>query len=93
MEVVLTHAGGEGEIWRCQISLRIMYDSTGTALAEPKAIPFGEPLNDPKMVERRLRGAQEAILRMSLDERSIAEFLSDIIRRVQRQTLCFPETS
>jgi hypothetical protein len=77
MEVVLTHAAGEGEVWKCQISLRIMCDSAGTALAEPQTIQFGGPLDDPKMVEKRLRGAQEAILRMCLDEKSIAEFLRD----------------
>ena len=63
MEVVLSHSEGEGENWKCQISLRIMFDEKGSPIPEPQIIPFGDILDDPTKVETRLRAAQDAVLR------------------------------
>jgi hypothetical protein len=75
MEVVLSHADGP---WRCEISLRIMYDIAGKSLREPKSVGFGGALSDPKDVEVALRRAQTAVLRLpSVTDRDIGELLQD----------------
>jgi len=78
MEVLLSHADGEGARWSCQISLRISFDSNGNSLGEPHTIPFGEILYDSQIVEKRLLRAQAAILQLPfMIEYSVEEFLQE----------------
>ncbi|KAF0427645.1 P-loop containing nucleoside triphosphate hydrolase protein [Gigaspora margarita] len=48
--------------WSCQLSLRKEYDEHGKRLNRPYETRFGEPINDPDMVELMTRRAQKALL-------------------------------
>lgn len=48
--------------WKCQISLRFEYDSTGKRLPETLLVNFGPPIDNQSLIEDALRRAQAAIL-------------------------------
>src|SRR6185437_4932300 len=48
--------------WSCQLSIRKEYDEHGKQLKSPLEKKFGEPFNDPDMVEIMTRRAQKALL-------------------------------
>src|SRR5213596_2870453 len=76
MEVVLSHA--ESDVWSCRISLRLMFDANGLPVGEPQVIPFGNPLIDAQLVEKRLLQAQRAILHLPLiNDSGVEDFLTD----------------
>jgi hypothetical protein len=77
MEVVLTSQDGEEDFWLCQISLRIMYSRTGARLSEPIIVPFGDALDNPEEVEKRLRGAQDAVLHLPFGNYAPEHFLQE----------------
>ncbi|THU86328.1 hypothetical protein K435DRAFT_868411 [Dendrothele bispora CBS 962.96] len=48
--------------WKCTVSLRIMTDSTGQLLGEPRNEQFGPVIYEKSQVEDRIRRAQRALL-------------------------------
>jgi hypothetical protein len=60
LEVVLSQA--VEDVWRCQISLRIIYDENGEVLPTPEIVGFGDAMTEAEDVENRLHRAQDAVL-------------------------------
>jgi len=79
MEVVLSHSDAEKVEWSCQITLRLTHDANGLRLGDPEVIPFGNVMNDSKLVEDRLKRAQAAILELPFHspDHSLTRFLAD----------------
>jgi len=50
------------EPWRCVVSLRLATDEDGAVRAQPRQVPFGDPIFDKTLVTERIRRAQSAIL-------------------------------
>ncbi|KIO22289.1 hypothetical protein M407DRAFT_28165 [Tulasnella calospora MUT 4182] len=63
-----------GETWSCSVMLRFEFDSGGNRLSTPREVSFGGPISDKADVTARLRRAQRAILRPSIDAN---KFLDD----------------
>jgi len=60
--------------WKCTVSLRITTDARGQPLGQSKNEIFGDPIQDRKQVEDRIRRAQLAILNPGKPAR---KFLTD----------------
>ncbi|KAG8994201.1 hypothetical protein FRB90_000509 [Tulasnella sp. 427] len=65
---------GYGNTWSCTVMLRFEYDSNGKRLSAPREVSFGPSISNKADVTERLRRAQRAILRPSLDA---TKFLDD----------------
>ncbi|KAG8931129.1 hypothetical protein FRC01_001830 [Tulasnella sp. 417] len=63
-----------GETWSCNVMLRFEFDSNGKKLSTPREVSFGGLISDKADVTARLRRAQRAILRPSIDAN---KFLDD----------------
>lgn len=48
--------------WSCTISLRFVFDDTGSRLDKPRTVAFGPPLSTKDSVNLAIRRAQAAIL-------------------------------
>jgi len=88
MEVVLSQIPTGS--WKCQISLRMMYDGDGQNLSDPQVLKFGDVLTDPCDVENRLRQAQNAILNWDVDDQvDLLQFLEESVDTGKLAELCF----
>ncbi|THU89402.1 hypothetical protein K435DRAFT_677975 [Dendrothele bispora CBS 962.96] len=66
--------------WKCIVSLRIMTDSTGQLLGEPRNEQFGPVILDKSEVEDRIRRAQRALLHPNIPRsRFLEENEGDIV--------------
>ncbi|KIO22298.1 hypothetical protein M407DRAFT_28173 [Tulasnella calospora MUT 4182] len=75
-----------GETWSCNVMLRFEFDSGGNRLSTPREVSFGGPILDKADVTARLRRAQRAILRPSIDAN---KFLDDSDLETQGSSLSF----
>ncbi|KAG8913176.1 hypothetical protein FRC00_002893 [Tulasnella sp. 408] len=63
-----------GDTWSCNVMLRFEFDSGGNRLSTPREVSFGSLITDKADVTARLRRAQRAILRPTIDAN---KFLDD----------------
>lgn len=63
-----------GETWSCKVMLRFEFDSDGNRLSTSREVSFGAPISNKADVTARLRRAQRAILRPSINAN---KFLDD----------------
>jgi len=59
--------------WKCVVSLRILTDSAGQLLGQPKNEAFGPLIHNKADVEERIRRAQLAILNPNMPRKDILE--------------------